>query len=113
VYREAIAAGEAVREMGALADLSAIDQNRYANGLARAYLTEQLERTESNDAIGPSPLATTTCATREYAYQSLANLALDALQPDRARELLARAPACEQDTHPDMLVRRALFAAEL
>jgi tetratricopeptide (TPR) repeat protein len=113
VYREAIAAGEAVREMDALADLSAIDQNRYANGLARAYLTEQLERTESNDAIGPSPLATMTCATREYAYQSLANLALDALQPDRARELLARAPACKQDTHPDMLVRRALFAAEL
>lgn len=114
VYREAIAAGEAVTEMDTLADLSAIDQNRYAHGLARADLTEQLERTQSNDAIGPTPQGeAVTCTTRAYAYQSLANLALDALQPDRARDLLARAPACAQDQNPDMQVRRALFASEL
>jgi hypothetical protein len=113
-YREAIAAGEAVIEMGALADLVAINQDRYAGGLARAYLAEQLERTQSNAAIGPNPLAeATTCATRQYAYQSLASLALDALQPDRARDLLARAPDCGHDLDADMPVRRALFATEL
>jgi tetratricopeptide (TPR) repeat protein len=113
-YREAIAAGEAVREMDALADLIAIDQNRYASGLARAYLAEQVERTQTSDAIGPNPLAEAyACATRQYAYQSLANLALEALQPDRARDLLARAPACAQDHDADMGIRRALFATEL
>ena len=100
--------------MGALADLIAIDQDRYAQGLARAYLAEQLERTRSDDAIGPNPLEqANTCTTRQYAYQSLASLALDALQPDRARELLASAPDCGHDRDADMLVRRALFATEL
>jgi hypothetical protein len=113
-YREAIAAGEGMLEMNALANLSAIAQNRYAPGLALAYLTEQRERAEGGDAIGPSPQTkAVACATHEYAYESLANLALDALQPDRARELLARAPVCTQDRHPDTLVRRALFSAEL
>ena len=113
-YHETIAAGEAATEVNALADLVAINQNRYATGLARAYTTEMIERSQTTEAIGPSTAeASVDCVAREYGYHSLANLALDALQPDRARDLLARAPACGKDDYVDDVVRRALFATEL
>ncbi|HEX2686192.1 MAG TPA: CHAT domain-containing protein, partial [Kofleriaceae bacterium] len=113
-YHEAIAAGEGVIEMNALADLIAVNQNRYANDLATAYLTEQLERAQTTDAVGPSPFDEAhDCATRQYAYQSLANLALQLPDPDRARDWLARAPTCNKDFATDLMFQRALVAAEL
>jgi len=113
-YHEAIAAGEALVEMNALADLVAINQDRYAGGLARAYLAEQLEGTQTTAATVPTPLDDDhACETRQYAYQSLANLALDRLAPDRARDYLARAPTCNKEFATGLMLQRALVAAEL
>jgi len=113
-YHQAITAGEALVEMNSLADLGAINQDRYADGLARAYLAELLERCQTTAAIGPTPFDEAhTCETRQYAYQSLANLALDSLAPDRARDYLTRAPTCNQEFAAGLMLQRALVAAEL
>lgn len=113
-YHEAIAAGEALVAMNALADLGAINQDRYADGLARAYLAEQLEGTQTTTATGPTPLDDDhACETRQYTYQSLANLALGSLAPDRARDFLARAPTCNKEFATALMLQRALVAAEL
>lgn len=111
---EAAAAGEGLSEANALNDLIAIELNRYANGLARAYLTEQIERAQSTAAVGPTPFNDDyDCATRQYAFQSLAHLALDVFDPDRARDWLVRAPACGTADAVGLALQRALFAAEL
>ena len=113
-YHEAIATGEALLEMNTLADLVAFNQDRYAAGLARAYLAEQLERSQTTAAVGPSPFHDAyDCETRQYAYQSLANLALDSLEPDRARDFLAHAPTCNKQFATGLTLQRALVAAEL
>ncbi|HEX2689057.1 MAG TPA: CHAT domain-containing protein, partial [Kofleriaceae bacterium] len=113
-YHEAIAAGEGVIEMNTLTELAALNQDRYANELTGAYLAEQLERTQTTDATGPSPLDEDhACATRQYAYQSLAILAVDAADPDRARALLARAITCSNDSGTKLMLQRALVAAEI
>src|SRR5262249_34960097 len=62
VYRQASALGEGVLAMKALVELAAINQDRYANGLARAYLTEIREATGRSASVGPSPVTDdTTC----------------------------------------------------
>ena len=113
-FRESADAGEGASEMNDLADLVAINQNRYATGLFRAYVTEQLERSQTSDDVGPSPLnEEITCATRQYAYQSLANLALEAYEPDVARDWLVRAPTCRKAYAADLMFQRAVYAADL
>jgi len=54
-FRDAAAAGEWVVEQDALLALAAINQDRQANGLARAYLEEIRERSDRSAPIGPSP----------------------------------------------------------
>lgn len=114
-YREATSAGEWILEMRALTDLAAINQNRYANGLARAYLTELAERADSGLATGGSQAY--DCARREYAYGSLANISVMLLDPGRAREEISRAPACEvqqmSEAQVVQILRNALVRSEL
>jgi hypothetical protein len=94
-YREATLAGEVLLEMNLLGHLASINQDRYAPGLARAYLAELLERSQTTAATGPSPFDDAhDCSTRVYAYESLANVSLWTLAPDRARSELARVPTC-------------------
>jgi hypothetical protein len=95
---DAAAAGEVLVEMNTLGDLASINQDRYATGLARAYLAELLERSQSAPAIGPSPFdAAHDCANQQYAYTALANQSLEAGDADRARDELGHAPACDAD----------------
>jgi len=110
-YREAASAGEWTLEMNALADVSAINQGRYANGLARGNLTELLERSESGAPAGASPAQDKyNCVRRRYAHESLASLALLFNDADRARAEVARAPACNEDrTLQSLLVRAELY----
>lgn len=113
-FHDAIAAGEGLSEHNALADLAATNQNRYANGLFRAYATELLERTMPGAAIGPSPLTPgEDCEALQYALQSLANLALEQFDPDTARSLLARAPTCNKQFTMFLTLQRAMFGSEL
>lgn len=109
-YREAMSAGEGVVEMNALLTIAGIDQERYASGLARVYLTEVLERTDTSGRVGPSPLlGDYNCTTRQYAYEALANVSL--LQRDlaRARTEVSSAPACSAPTALGTLVRAELY----
>lgn len=117
-YHDAVGAGEWVLEMGALADLASIHQNRYAYSLARAYLTELAERAEAALGTGDNAYAAVECERRLYAYGSLAHLSL--LQPDpdpaRARAELARAPTCDAAATPSLaatILRNALVRTEL
>ncbi|HEX7837631.1 MAG TPA: CHAT domain-containing protein, partial [Kofleriaceae bacterium] len=113
-FHDAAAAGEGLSEMNALSDLVAIDQNRYASGLFRAYVTEQLERSQTSAAVGPSPFDEDhDCATRQYDFQSLANLALEAFDPDTARTWLSRAPTCTRAFATELMFQRAVYAADL
>jgi hypothetical protein len=91
-FRAATSAGEWILEMSALADLGANHLDRYANRLARAYMTEILERSESGLATGAN--ASYDCARRAYGHLGLANISLLLLDPDRAREEVSRAPNC-------------------
>lgn len=113
-YREATAAGEGVMEMNALLVLAAINQDRYANGLARAYLTEIRERSNRSAASGPSPLDEAhDCSSLEYAHESLANISLLLLDPVRARaELSGDRPCAQGPTVLGVLVRSELFRFE-
>ena len=116
-YQEAIAAREWVLEMGALNDLAATHHNRYAYGLARAYLTELAERAEAGLATGADAYASIDCARRVYIHESLANLSMLQFDPERARAELARAPKCQLDPsnpdHAGLLLRSALIRSEL
>jgi hypothetical protein len=112
---EAVTAGEALTESSALANLTAVNQNRYASGLVRAYATELLERTQPEPGAerGPSPLtADRDCQTLQYALQSLASLALDEFAPDRARSLLARSPTCKNQFNT-LTLQRAMIGSDL
>ncbi|HEU4730286.1 MAG TPA: CHAT domain-containing protein [Kofleriaceae bacterium] len=115
-YREAAATGEALIEMNTLGELAAIHHDRYAHGLARAYLAELLERSETTPATGPSPFDDAhDCAERQYVYDSLANISLLEFDPDRARDELSRAPSCAADpaTQNALTLRAALVRTEL
>ncbi|HSR99563.1 MAG TPA: CHAT domain-containing protein [Kofleriaceae bacterium] len=115
-FNDAIAAGEWIYEANGLVDLSSVNQSRYANGLARAYLTELLERSEPRAASGPVPFDEAyDCPTRQYAYQSLAIIALLRLDPRGARDYAAKAPECATDAAltSAMARPRALVATEL
>ncbi|HET7500084.1 MAG TPA: CHAT domain-containing protein [Kofleriaceae bacterium] len=115
-YREAAATGEALIEMNTLGELAAINLDRYAHGLARAYLAELLERSESSPATGPSPFDDAhDCAERQYVYGSLANVSVLEFDPDRAREEIAKAPSCTIDpaTQNALTLRAALVRTEL
>lgn len=115
-HREAAAAGELVGQMNLLNDLAAINQDRYAYSLTRAYLAELLEATDSSAAIGPSSFDTARlCPTRTYAYDSLANISLLRAEVDRARSELARVPRCEGtgETLDALAVRATLVRTEL
>jgi len=92
-YRDAVAAGEWVLEMNALSDLASIHHNRYAYGLARAYLTELAERAEAGLATGADEHAAFDCPRRLYIYESLANISMLLRDPERARAELGRAPS--------------------
>jgi hypothetical protein len=92
-YRDTASAGETVLELDALIELAAINQDRYAHDLARAYLAEILAWTETTEVSGPSPFdADHDCSTRRYAYESLANVSLNLANPARARAEVAHAP---------------------
>ncbi len=108
-YRDATSLGEGVMEMNGLLTLAAIQQDRYAHGLARAYLTEVLARTDP--AAGPSPLVDDiNCSTRQYAHEALANVSLDMLDPGRAHAEISGAPTCSQGpTVLGTLVRAQLY----
>ncbi len=115
-YRDATSTGEELIAMNTLGELASIDQNRYAQGLARAYMAELLERSESTAATGPSPFDEAhDCAERQYAYDSLANISLLMFDPDRAREEISRAPSCGADaiTQNALTLRAALVRTEL
>jgi hypothetical protein len=116
-YRDAIAAGEWVLEMSALSDLASIHHNRYAYSLARAYLTELAERADAGLATGSETYASYECPRRLYVYESLANISILQLDPDRARAELGRAPACDLDPSDGdqavLLLRNALIRSEL
>jgi hypothetical protein len=117
-YRDAVRAGEWVLEMGALADLASIHQNRYAYSLARAYLAELAERAEAGLGTGDNAYAAVECERRLYAYGSLAHLSLlqPAPDPARARAELARAPTCDAAATPSLaatILRNALVRTEL
>jgi len=110
-YRDAITDGSWLREMNALSDLAASNLQRYANDLARAYLTELLERSDSSVTTGGSLTDERyDCARRQYAYQSLASISLLFSEPERARGELSAAPKCHDKlTSPDDLtLQRAL-----
>lgn len=92
LYREATAAGEWGVEVNALLDLVSINQNRYANGLTRAYATEVARRIESDLPTGWNPAQ--ECARRAYAYETLANVSLFLFDRERARAEASRAPRC-------------------
>ncbi len=94
-YRDATALGEGVMEINTLLAIAGIALDRYADGLSRAYLTEILDRTENTAEYGPSPLADDyNCSTRQYGFESLANLAVMRSDLTAARAALARAPTC-------------------
>jgi cellulose synthase operon protein C len=92
LYREATAAGEWGLEVGALLDLVSINQNRYANGLARAYATEVARRIESELPTGFNRAQ--ECARHAYAYETLANVSLFLFDRERARAEASRVPRC-------------------
>ena len=106
-YRDATRAGEWILEMNALAELAAIDQNRYETGLARGYLTELAERSEDPAIAGGN--TGYDCARREYAWESLANISLSLLEPGRARAELDRAPFCGHESLQKTFVRSELY----
>jgi hypothetical protein len=115
-YRDATSTGEALIEMNTLGELASINQDRYAQGLARAYLAELLERSGTTPATGPSPFDEAhDCAERRYVYDSLANISLLLFDPDRARDEISRAPSCAADaaTQDALTLRTALVEAEL
>jgi hypothetical protein len=110
----AAAAGEGLSEANALNFLISIAHDRYAIGLARAYLAEQTERAQTTPVVGPSPFSEDyDCATRQYAFQSLANLALEVFDTDGARGWLARAPACNKAYVTALALQRAVVASDL
>jgi hypothetical protein len=114
-YRDAIAAGEWVFEMHALSDLASIDHNRSAYSLARAYLSELALRGDAGLASGTHDAW--NCQDRLYAYESLANISLLQLDPDRARVELGYAPTCQlSSVTPEvaaLILRNALVRTEL
>jgi anti-sigma factor RsiW len=114
-FHEAIAAGEWLPEISALSDLASIHHNRSAYGLARAYLTEIAERANAGLASGRD--ASIDCQDRLYAYESLANISLLQLDPDRARGELANARQCDAQSisknQAILTLRDALVRAEL
>jgi len=117
-FRDAIAAGEWIYETNALKDLASVNHNRYANGLARAYLSELLERAQPSAASGPVEFdERTDCPTREYALQTLANIALQELDAARGRALVDSVPACATNPKPivaaQLNLQRAMVRAEL
>jgi hypothetical protein len=113
VHRDATSQGEGVIEMNALTDLAAINQDRYANRLARAYLTEILERTNTGPEVGPRPqVDSINCTTRKYAHEALANVSMQLGEPERARAELSGAPACTGPTLLGTLVRADLYRLE-
>jgi len=94
-YRDTSSSGEAVLELDALIELAAINQDRYAHVLARAYLAEILEWSKTGATIGPSPFdAQNDCIEQRYGYESLANISLTLGDPARARAEVSRAPTC-------------------
>ncbi|HEY0992682.1 MAG TPA: CHAT domain-containing protein [Kofleriaceae bacterium] len=115
-FRDAIAAGEWIIETNALRELSSVNQGRYANGQVRAYLTELLERSEPSTAEGPLQFDELyDCATRQYAYQSLAVTALLQLDPEGARGYVAKVPECATDPTNKAAIayRGVMISAEL
>jgi len=79
---------------------------------ARAYLTELAERAERGLATGDDAYSHLDCIRRLYIHQSLANISLMQLDPERARAELAHAPRCDldpaQDAHAAVMLRDAL-----
>ena len=114
-YRDAIAAGEWVFEMNGLADLSSIEHNRNAYGLARAYLSEIALRGDAG--LAAANRDAWNCEDRMYAYGSLANISVMQFDPDRARVELSSAPTCEMGSvnaqQAAVLLRTAFARAEL
>jgi len=114
-YRDAIAAGEWVFEMHALADLAAIEHNRSAFGHARAYLSELAWRGDAGLAAGARDMW--NCEDRMYAYGALANISVLQFDPDRARVELSFAPNCPMSSltalQAAVLLRTAFARAEL
>ena len=108
-YRETIASGDYIRELNAISELAAINVQRYSSGLARAYLTEQIERSNSRPASPSNPNDEPyDCTRRQYAYQELASLALGRFDPEGARAELARAPRCD-DPHVELAMQRTFI----
>jgi hypothetical protein len=111
-FHDAIATGEVAPESNALSELAAVNQNRYANGLSRAYTTELLERWQPEPGPSRQP-SDSDCEMLQYARQSLASLALDQFDTDTARGLLASAPTCNKEYSALLNVQRAMFGSEL
>jgi cellulose synthase operon protein C len=115
-YRGAIASGQVLFETNLLNRLASINADRYALGPTRAYLAEVVEESDDSPTIGPSAFdASHDCAARMYAYESFAYLSLLRFAPDRARDELARVPACSAAPaiRNPLLVRTALVATQL
>lgn len=110
-YREAAAEGEWTWEINTLTRLAAINQDRYAHGLARGYLREIIERSKTGAMPGGGlHREKYDCARLQYAYDSLASISLAFADPDRARAELAEAPRCgdQLTSHSEQVLERGL-----
>src|SRR5262249_51236977 len=94
VLRGAIAAGEWTIEKNVISWLGTLNEDRYATGLARAYLTEQIERANHDLDTAPAPSTEHDCIALHDAYWKLANISVGRLEVARARAEAALAPRC-------------------